>query len=636
MPDRDSPQARKRGGPYKLELPDDVLDQLEITLCNRVNSAVGGAADRNSDLRRWRDQLEGFGVTAQNENWENACNLSSPLSMKSFLTILSQLHSALNHDPAVEAFTKDDDEGARLLESWLAMARSRYQVDGPMHDLAHNACRDPATVGYVGWNQITRRRREVGYKRNGSALVIPEESKEEGVEYEEVPISEEVVEERYDIRAIDLSDFYLYPPTIGKIEDATLVCERMYVTSDALWDGIEDYGYDRDSVERLVAMGPPPTDDDRREDDAEIAGLVDEGDRDGGMYEIFTCYTRLPRSLPGMDDGIPDYLLQDDFLVVCCPSLLTVLKIVFSPFKERPYFCGGILPKPDKIQGYGLMGMLEGMQSEANANVQLSIDSSNLVVAPMVIVEASEHEDIVKQKTGPGAVIKVKDPKAVAPWPINTNPTRDGLTWQQWIDNQAQGIVSAEGQGSYQPKVRKAAEVQATEMASSAKFSMYLENFQRTVTSEVYRRMIALKLQFGDVDEDGEDFVDPEGHARKLTARALRGKFNVVATGTSLTHSPEARIDVAKQIQAIQGPYVQAAMGGMPAKFLKLLWHSSRELIMDLGKRNPEMYIGDEPEEQPQQPQQQGQQGQQPPQNGQTGGGQPPQNFDLSKLGANN
>lgn len=626
LPDRDTP--------YKLELDAGTRKQLEITLCNRVSDAIAAASERNDQLRTWRDQLEGFGVTAQNRNWAYGCNLSDPLSMKAFLTILSQMISALHHDPAVEAFVKDDEESAKILESWLAMARSRYQVDKSMNDLAHNACRDPAVVGFVGWSQITRRKRETWYRLKGSAQVVSEEAKEEGSEYEEVPVSEEVIEERYDIRAVDLSDFFLYPATATSVDRATAVCERMYLTAEELYDGIDDYGYDEEAVEELVAMGSAYPGNEDREQNAQTDGLDEGVGQDDGFYEIFTCYTRLPHRLPNPEYQIPEYLLQDDFLVVLCPDKNIVLKIAFSNLPERPYFIGSILPKPGHTQGYGLMGMVDGMQAEANANVQLSIDGSNLINAPMVIVPDNEGDEIAKQKTGPGAIIKVKNPKDILPWPINTNPTRDGLAWQQWLDNQAQGIVSAEGQGSLSPKVRKAGEVQAVEMASSAKFGMYLSNFQRTVPSEVYRRMIALKQQFGDVDEDGEEYMDAEGHSKKLTARALRGKYNVVMTGTSLTHSPEARIDIGKQIQAIQIPYVQAAMSGMPPKFLKLLWHSCRELIFDLGKRNPEKYIGDEPEEAPQQTEQP----QQPPQGAQpigNGTGQHPA-MPMPQTGVNN
>lgn len=631
MPDRETP--------YKLELDEETREQLEIALCVRVTEAVTAAADRNSQLRIWRDQLEGFGVTAQNQQWANACDLTDPLSMEAFLTISSQLVGAMHRDPkvAVEAFSKDDEDSARVLESWLSMVGAQSQVDGRIYDLAYNACVDPAVVGYVGWSQKTRTKREVGYKGK-DGRVVSEEAREDTEEYEEVPVGEEVIEESYDIRAVDLCDFYLFPATVESVDDATAVMERMYLTAEALWDGVRDFGYNKEAVEELTAMGPSGSVSDDRQAMADIDGLQEE-QGPSGIYEVYTCYTRLPRQLPGGQEDMPEHLLQDDFLVVCVPDRQIVLKIAFSPFLERPYFVGGIMPKPRRVQGHGLMGVLEGLQSEANATIQQAIDSTNIIMSPAVLAHESDQESLGKATFGPGAVIYVKDPSAILPWPINTNPTRDGLTWLGDIRARAKAIVSAEGQGQLQNKVRKAAEVQAVETASSAKFGMYLSNFQRTVVSELFRRIISLKLQFGDVDEDGEDFVDAAGHSHKLTARALRGKYSIVATGTSLTHSPEARVQVNTQKAAIQTGYVGAMVQGMPPKFLKLLWHGAREQLFDLGDRNPESWIGEEPEDPPPDAPVAAPGGPQGGQPGQNGTGQSPQQQSQSLqglLGANN
>lgn len=611
--------------PYKLELDPQTREELERALCVRIDEAVAAASDRNAQLRIWDDQLEGFGVVAQNQQWANACDLTDPISFESFLIILSQLVGAMHRDPkvAVEAFSKEDDDNARTIESWLSMVASQSDIDGRIYDFAYNASKDPSVVGYVAWSQKTRQRRDIGYRQPDSARVITDDAKEDDVEYEEVPISEEVTEESYDIRAVDLKDFFLYPATATSIERATAVCERMYVTEEELYDGIRDYGYDRDAVEELVAMGPGNHQDEDRQAEADIDGLREDGQ--AGFYQIYTCYTRLPRRLPGALKPMPEHYLQDDYLVVCSIDARIVLKIALSPFLERPYFIGGILPKPSKSNGHALMGILEGLQSEANANLQLSIDASNIVVSPMVIAPLKVKEDIGKTKVGPGSIVFTDFGGEIRPWPINTNPTRDGLTWQQWISSRARGLVSAEGQGQLQNKVRKNAEVQATETAAGAKFGMYLSNFQRSVVSELFRRIISLKLQFGDVDDDGEDFTDAEGHSHKLTARALRGKYNIVATGTSLTHSPEARIEISKQKQAVQVEYL-GAKGKLPPEAMPLIWHGAREILFDLGERNPESWIGEEPKAsdpnaQPQQPPQQG------PQNGNgngAGGQQPP------------
>lgn len=614
--------------PYKLQLSDERREQLELFLCSRVLAAVSDSEGRNAQLRIWRDQLENLGVTAQNQLWANACDLPDPISFEAFLTILSQIQGALHRDPkvSVEAFYEEDADNARILESWLSVAGSQADMDGKLADFGYNACVDPAVVGYVGWSQVTRQKREVAYRQPGSDLIQPDT--EEGAE--QVPIIEEVTEERYDIRAIDLSDFFLYPANAVSIERATTVCERMSMTAEELWDGVDDFGYERKAVEELTALGAGDTsEEDQR--DAEVDGVTPAGT--DGYYTIYTCYTRLPRKLPGDDDPLPEHLLQDDFLVVLCPERNIVLKMAFSPFSERPYFTGGILPKPNKIQGHGLMGMLDALQAEANANIQLGIDASNQNVAPEVIAPEGMKDSLSKQTRGVGQVIYVSgNPGEIVPWPLNTNPMRDTLAWQQDIRARAKAVISAEGQGQLQSKVRKNEEVRAVESASSAKFGMYLSNFQRTVVAEIYRRMVALKFRFGGVDDEGEEFLDAQGKKQTLTSHALRGRYSIVATGTSLTHSPEARVEVGQQKQGIMVGYFQATTT-LPPQTHKYFWHGAREQLFDLGERNPESWIGPEPEDQPEQPPVP--QGPPRPMNG-NGTGQPPPQMMLGGLGASN
>lgn len=598
--------------PYRIELDGDTREAVEAEICRRVSSAISGAEARNSQLQIWRDQLQGFGVTASNKNWSNACDFYDSISLEAHLTLLSQIVGALHREPkvAVEAFNKDDEENARVLEQYLSMESSKNDLDARLYEMAQDACWSQACVVYAGWQQKTRKNREVGFRKPGEARVYSEEEKEDGVEYEPVPVSEEVTEEGYDIRVVDLSDFYLYPANSKSVDKATLVAERMLLTENDLYDGIEDYGFDRDAVEELCNLGPTQEPDAlqiRNEQDG-----VEAAPGNDGYYEVYTTYTRMPRTINGGEEPLPDHYLQDDFLVVCVPERNIVLKMGFSPYKERPYLTGGIMPLKDTILGMSLMGILEPIQTEANANIQFTVDMMNMTATPALLVDQADADNFNKQQLQPGAIIKVSNPSAVVPLEWDRAPLRDGLGWQQDLRNRATSLVSAQGQGQLQNKVRKAGEIQAVETAAQTKFGLYLTNFQRTCVAPLYQRMIALKEQFGDVDDTGEDFVDSEGHPQTLTLKALRGKYNVVAVGTSLTHSPESRIEVAKQKQAIQVPYLQAVQAKMPSELLKLMWHSSRELLLDLGERNPEAWLGEEPKEQPP-AQAQGQGGPPPP-----------------------
>lgn len=617
--------------PYHLELSEGVREEVEAEICRRVCSAISGAEARNSQLQIWRDQLQGFGITASNKNWSNACDFYDSISLEMHLTLLSQLVGALHRDPkvAIEAFSKDEEEGARILEAYLSMESSKNDIDTRLYEMATDACWSQAAVTYAGWQQKTRQSREVGYRKSGDARVYSDEEREDGEEYEEVPVSEEVTEEGFDIRVVDLSDFYLYPANAKSVAQATAIAERMLLTEGDLYDGIDDYGFDRGAVEELCSLGPEQEPDE----------LVTKNEQDGvesapgrdGYYEVFTVYTRMPRTADGGDKPLPEHYLQDDFLVVCVPERRIVLKMGFSPYKERPYFTCGIMPLKDTILGVSLMGILEAIQTEANANIQFTVDMMNLTATPAILIPDSEAENFNKQTLQPGAVIKVNSPADVVPLEWDRSPLRDGLAWQQDLRNRATSLVSAQGQGQLQNKVRKAGEIQNIETQAAAKFGLYLSNFQRTGVAELFRRMIALKTQFGDVDDDGEEFTDEEGHSHTLTAKALKGKYNVVAVGTSLTHSPESRIEVGKQKQAIQSEYLMAKTK-LPPDLSKLAWHGARELLFDMGERNPEAWIGEEPKEVPPQDQQPAQPQPGGPPQGQPGQQGPPQQPGMNQI----
>lgn len=602
--------------PYRLELSESVRRDVEAEICNRVSSAVSGAEARNSQLQIWRDQLQGFGVTASNKNWSNACDFYDSISLEMHLTLLAQIVGALHRDPkvAVESFAKDDEEGARVLEAYLAMESSKSDLNTRLYEMATDACWSQATVVYAGWMQKVRKSREIGFRKPGEARVYTEEEQEDGVEYEPVPVSEEVAEEGFDIRVVDLSDFYLFPANAKSIDQATAIAERMLLTEGDLFDGIEDWGLDADAVEDLCRMGPTQEPDKQQQKD-EQDGVEAAGDKNG-YYEVYTVYTRMPRTLAGGDEPLPEHYLQDDFLVVCVPERRIVLKMGFSPYKERPYFAGGIMPLKDTILGMSLMGILEAIQTEANANIQFTVDMMNLTATPMFKGPKSEGNNFNKAQAEPGGFMGFDSPETVTPVEWDHSGVRDSMAWTQDLRARATSLVSAQGQGQLQNKVRKAGEIQNIETQAAAKFGLYLTNFQRTCVAPLFQRLIALKAQFGSVDDDGEDFVDSEGHPQTLTTKALKGKYNIVAVGTSLTHSPESRIEINKQKQAIQTPYLMAVMNKMPPAILKLAWHAAREMLFDLGERNPEAWIGEEPKEeapqeaQMQQPQPGGPQGQ--------------------------
>lgn len=590
-----------KDGPLKLKLSQELREGVELELCRRIKQAVADSENRDAQQAVWRDQIEGLGQSATNQKWQAACDLNDPMTLIAFLDSLSQLMQAMRAATpiAVEAFTKEDQAGADLIEDFCAIEASRQGLWKVFYDAAHNACRDVAVPIYAGWKWQERPERSVGYRLPGMAAVLSEEEKQEGEEYEEVPVTKMKVEAGYDIKVLNLVDFYTYPANAPSLEQASIVGHRFLVTEDDLIDGIEDWGYDREKVYNLIETAPEASAESDFKAEQDSSDGVDPASGKEGYYELFTIFTRLPRRI-GQEET-PGYLRHDDFIAVICPSRNAVLKLDFSPFPERPYFLGHILPRPGSIQGYSIPSLLEGLQAEANAQVRFNIDSMNIIMTPAMKVKESEAARLNKYKIFPGASIPVKDMNDFMPieWDRTTG---EGMAYLRYFEEKGQGIISAPGQGSLQPKVRRAAEVNAVQQQAGTKFGLYLLMFQFTVVAPLFERMVSLKAHFGDVDEeDGEEFTGSEGRSHKLTTKALRGKYQFIPAVTSLTMSPEVRTQTNDMLGEIVTGYIQAitTMQNLPLEYKKGLWHMTRKQLHDLGEHNPETYIGEEPQEAP-------------------------------------
>jgi hypothetical protein len=147
---------------------------------------------------------------------------------------------------------------------------------------------------------------------------------------------------------------------------------------------------------------------------------------------------------------------------------------------------------------------------------------------------------------------------------------------QEQIVARGKGLVAAEGYGQLDPKQRKNGEMQNVMSAADSKFDLFLTNFMMGV-EDLFKRIAALHMQY-----------DPEW-------MQLRGEFKYIPTATSSTVTPQLRQQLAQaKLQAQQSYF--AALMQMPPEIHPMLWHSYRTVLIDLGDRQPEAYLGPEPQ----------------------------------------
>lgn len=579
--------------PVKLKLDEDTRRDVELTICARIRSAVSSSEDRDSDIAEWNAQLEGLTQVSGHLPWRDACMLDDPITRENHTSLLASSRAALSKDQKwwVRATNPDDDDIAQLLQQLLKNAAQQFDFNRSLYDLLYNTLRHPAGVLFIGWKQETKRVRGVEYLQKGSNLPISQFEREDGVEYEARGTVQEV--DAYDgieFRVPDLSDIYVYPSTAPSLDSAMLVMERRWLSEDDLYDGIDTYGYDEDSVQELCTMGGTEETEsgtDIRREDAERAGISGENvDNRDGYYECFLVYGRLPRlrDVNG-DNRIDDELAHDEMMYMVCPKHDIVFYMDYAPDAERPYCTFNILGKPNRLYGACVPSMLEVLQAEANANIRHMIDGYNLESSPVIVAPRKVAGEFGKYKIYPGAVLPedVKDEIHVLQW---TRQSLDGLGIQQDIRNRASSQISSASYGQYQPKVRKQAEIENVMGAAAAKFDLYLQNFQMSGMVDAGYKILALLIQY---QTDAEIPISPHD---------LRKRFQIIPAATSQMADEQAQLAISQKIIEYQAQYLQAVMTFEQVKpdFIPLVYHAFHKALLDLGEHNPETYLGPLPE----------------------------------------
>lgn len=589
----------------ELKMKPELEDGVHRQLFNQASFAIDGNEERDAILQVWRDQIEGTGQAPTDPRWHNASDLTDPITAENLITLIGWIVETNRKDPkvAVESYEADHERDAEDIEAWLSMKMNQDNVDDLLYKVAYATCRDYSGVVYVGWKQTLRRVREKAVIDPETKLEVTPSANEEHSEYEyRYVVREDVEEEGFDIRQVNLCDFYMYPPDAESVDKATMCMERMRYTAHDLINAIGDCGFNEDAVKNLIKTRNTGSNSEYYLAQYETDGIdptdVAPGD---GYYEIFVGFTKFPLFV-GDDDEIHDEYKDDNFCFAIHPATNTVLKMNFAPVevKEWPYFLVHILPKPDTPNGHSVCSLLEGIQAESNANVRFGIDSMNLTATPCTLVDQTEAKTISKSDIYPGALIPVKDvERSLKPMPWDHSGTRDILGYQQFLEGRGKALIAADGAGGIQQKVRKATEIREMQAAVANKAGLYNWNFNRTLFIPLAQRMVSLHSEYK--QDEQEIFSDSDGKQRTLSVAALKAKYRFVPTAVSMNNSPEARLQVSQAAWAMVLQYREAV-----AKFpqaAKELWHQARKVLMDLGDNNPEAVLGKEPENVQPQPQ---------------------------------
>lgn len=601
--------VNRRGGGYPVvmetstrDLPISNEQRRTITriLCRRASDAVNGAQQRDQLLIDWDDLLKGRQPILGKRRWQYACELNGTLIREAHSQLLSQINQIIQRDPywTVEATEAAGEEDAQAVEAWLNDRARIYRLREHLYGAAYNALRDPVGLLYVGWRQKLKKRAVTLHRPEDDPEADPVFAEERDLEADDEAIPslhEEVESEGCEFRVVDLADFYLYPADCQRIEQAVGVGERLLLTEDDLLDGIEEYGFDEEAVDALIRRGPTHVLDEAggyrsRKNAADGVSEGGDGDARDGFYEAFLWFGRLPKLRDG--DGritIPDDYVDVETIAVLVPAAEALLRLDVNPEGDRPYIPFYILPEPNRFLGAGVCQLLEQLQEEETQTIRYTIDGYSIDNAPVLLAPKEWINKYGKWSIGPGAMLPADVPGEVQPLQWQRN-SLNGLELVQQIRGVAQGVIAAKGYGQTDAKVRKAAEVQNVLAASDTKFDLFLNNFQMGMVTLAERIVALERAHRGDA---GTAY-----RGGMLSREQLERRLMFIPAGSSATASPETRLNIAQMKQKIQMQYLQSRAQA-PPDIAALIWHGTRQILLDLGEKRPEQWIGPEPKPAP-------------------------------------
>ena len=589
----DTPERDDLGlNPYDREKIEDII-------CRRVEEAVAGSATRDNWLVQFDLQLECRLQPNGEPRWPNGCLMNDPISEQVHLQMLSMVTQAQRKDPkwTVDADDPENDENASNLENWLTRKSNQYDLNKHLYDVAYAAIRDYGAILYCGWKQENRSKRVAQYHKitdrgeleKGFEPIRSEQRQAEHAYARVDDIHEPYVKSGLDFRTVEMIDFYLSPPNVQSIKRADGTCQRMLMTENELWDGIDDFGFDADKIDQLIEAGPTHMmgqgdqlfDIRNQFDGTSNGGATIQGQ---GFFEVFLVFMRCPRRQGSEYFDIPDELLHGDVMAMVCPSSNVVFQLEKSKYSERPYIEFNMIRRPNRFLGKGAMQFLTEIQEEMTHTLQLLIDAGNLEMSPVMICPYEDYNKISIFQVYPGAYIPEMIPGSIRPLEWGRNSIQQGIQLKEMLASDAHNLLSAEGYGELQDKVREKAETENMLGAVDTKFDLILYCMQHG-TEELGYRIPALYAEFSPKDE--ETFRTANGVTVTITTESLRGEYRITPTATSSTSSPQNRIQIQQAIlNAIVTYYKE--LPAVPPQGWNGFWNVTKRYLQELGVKNPE------------------------------------------------
>jgi hypothetical protein len=586
---------------YQLFLEDDVRKKTEADILRRINDAIEASKERDDNIREMRDQALGLtNSPSQSDPWKGSADVDDPMTGNLELTVNAAMVQALKHSPLVmvEAVMPEDAEDAEAQEAYAQHKMYEGGLEVCMLDTIQNSNRYPVAIVACTHEERVRHVQEEVFFKPGSDVPIFEAAKEDGVYYDvgyaKVPKTEY---KGLRLQTIQTDDWYMYPAIATDIQTCNGTGWRLRWSADDLINAIDDYGADEKTVWDLIKTGPTHNSQDKayenrreRQDDIGVDEPINQRD---GYYHIFPWYCKFPLLDAGGNRLAPEEYVGEDLCVLACPGAKKILKMVKSDIgPTRPLAPFNSDRESGDIYGNCITNRSDSLQAFGNAALRHTMNTWEMEISPTTKIKENLARKYTGYRYGPGRMWPVNEMGDIEPVQL-PQTSGSGLQVIQWLDNKASEYIVG-GNLQIQGKQRKDAEVKAQSQSIGSKMDLRLTTFCIGL-EELWRIAVAILAEH--MDEDGEDFLDEDGHRRHITPQQLRKRFHYIPTPNGQNSTPEAREAQAAALAGIQEKRLPLILDETKSlEFRKLMWHGAAQMAIRLGERNVKAWFGPEPQ----------------------------------------
>lgn len=592
--------------PYELRLPKEQWEAIGNALCDACIETVSARKDADDGLRDYRRLLEGQAQPSGNLPWPGACEIQEMISRELHMTTTAAIYSSTSQLPytTVEAVHREDIDAASDVETWINIKAKQYGYSNAIYDAIYIANEGRVGPLYVGPDQkIVRSFKLVEQPQT------PEEIEQGEPAKKDLVLDEQPGDFCLELRACDAWDVYPYPVTAfgPQLKEGALgVFERMNLTREDLILGMESEAYNDEWVSEMLDKEPAALNMDDVQSEFEDDGIqtdTSSKSRETGQYECFLYIGLAPKLLD--EEGkpqIPDALMHADVIAMICPALRTMFKIAYSniPDQDRPYSLFHVVKRPRRWFGEGIVSMTAQYADEMTSIVRFGINNMNLEASPVLVTSESWLTRYSKWTIAPGRNLPRQASDPVGPQPLKWDVRSQQLIlpWLAHIDNQCQRLAASQGVNSQLGgKSLKAAQIHFAEAMQQVKFDLFLSCIKQGV-EETFRLMISMLLRhFEDDPGIGTATDNDTGQTVTITAEQLKKNFRFLATASSDAISPAARLQKQQAVDAIVTDYWNTYPLAVQGGWAQYLYATKHRLLVLAGERNPERFIGPEPQE---------------------------------------